>query len=136
MFLKPKDRQPFHWPQKNMPKTAKFAIKGAMRTSAPFSLADCGGLSVTNITKDGEKKFFRVTKRIVLNSNFIILEDMEHAPYKIDNLCKDVHMSYFQTGGNNIEDIETCLPEETKNFAWRDVLVGSKFMLNVQFYLK
>lgn len=136
MALQPKDRQPFHWPQKNMPKQVKFKIHGAVRTTASFTLADCGSLAVTNVTESGEKIFFRVTKRIVLNSNFIIVEDMEHAPYKIDNLCSDVYLSYFQAGGKSVDDIETCPPEEDRPFAWRDVIDGTSFMLNVQFFVK
>lgn len=73
---------------------------------------------------------------MVLNSNFIVIEDKEYAPYKIDNLCSDVHLSYFQAGGKSVEEIDTCPPEEDRPFAWRDVMDGSKFLLNVQFFVK
>ena len=136
MGLKPKDRQPFHWPMKNYPKAAWFKVRDAQRASSPFSLAECGTLAVTNLDERGHKKFFRVTKRMVLNSNFIIVEDMEHSPYKIDNLCQNLYLSYFQAGGKTIDDIETCPPEQDRPFAWRDVMDGSKFLLNVQFFVK
>ena len=91
---------------------------------------------MTNVDAGGERKFFRVTKRMVLNSNFIIIEDKKHAPYKIDNLCQDVYLSYFQAGGKTVEEIDTCPPGEDRPFAWRDVMDGSKFLLNVQFFVK
>lgn len=63
---------------------------------------------------------------MVLNSNFIIIEDMKAAPYKIDNLSHDVFFDYFQVGKKvKVEDIETCNPGENRPFAWRDVLEGS-----------
>ena len=116
-----------------MPQTVKFFVYGADQPTAHFNLADCGSLAVTNITQDGAKHFFRITKRMVLNSNFIIIEDMSNAPYKIDNLCSDLHMSYFQAGGKRVEDIETCKAGESRPFAWRDI-IDSNFLLNVQFY--
>lgn len=118
-------------------------MPNALRSSAPFRISDCGSLSVTNVLEvvvDGRrelvKRFFRVTKRILLNSTFVIMEDMEHAPYLIDNLCQRMHISYIQVGDMTIDDIESCSPKDQKPFAWRDVVDGSKFLLNVQFYIK
>lgn len=84
---------------------------------------------------DGAKNFFQVTKRMVLNSTFVIIEDMKNAPYKIDNLSADLHIDYLQVGAKNIEDIETCKPEEHRPFAWRE-LINSQFMLNMNFYVR
>jgi len=108
--LKPKDRLPFHWSDKDKPKHVKFFVFGASKPSAPFTIADCGTISLTNVTLDGARHFFRVTKRMVLNSTFIIVEDLENAPYKIDNLSKRVFVSYFQVGCNDINEIEDCAP--------------------------
>ena len=46
-------------------------------------------------TLDGKKIYFRITKRVLLNSTFIIIEESANAPYKIDNLSQRVHMSYY-----------------------------------------
>ena len=101
LVLNPKDRQPFHWTHKDAPKTVQFCLSGGTRASAPFPIADGGSLAVTNIASDGAtKQFFRVTKRMVLNSNFIIIEDMAYAPYKIDNLSKQIFIRYAQTGSS------------------------------------
>ena len=107
MILRPKERQPFKWADKGMPQTAKFFFYGAVRETAHFSLADCGSLEVTNITQDGARHFFRITKRMVLNSNFIIIEDMNNAPYKIDNLSSDLNLSYFETGARTLRSLTT-----------------------------
>ena len=67
-------------------------------------------MAVSNIMEQTRKKFFRVTKRVILNSNFIIIEDMPNAPYKIDNLCKDLHIDFYQFDAKmKSNDIETCL---------------------------
>ena len=76
-----------------------------------------------------------MTKRVVLNSTFIIIEEMGNAPYKIDNLSRSVHASYFQVGCNNIDEIEECSPQSNRPFSWRSVL-NSKFLLNVQFFVR
>ena len=47
---------------------------------------------------------------MVLNSTFIIIEDLQYAPYKIDNLSNIVSISYFQVGNKKLEDIEECKP--------------------------
>lgn len=48
MELRPKARLPYHWSQKDLPATARFFLMGATQPSAPFTLADCGSLAVTN----------------------------------------------------------------------------------------
>jgi len=93
--LKPKDRHPFHWSDRNQPHHVKFFVYGAAEASTPFTIADCGSLSVTNRTIDGGRYYFRITKRVVLNSTFIIIEDMANAPYKIENLSDQVSISFF-----------------------------------------
>jgi len=70
-------------------------VYGVAEATTPFTIADCGSLSVTNKKKDGNRIYFRVTKRVVLNSTFIIIEEMVNAPYKIENLSDRVYASYF-----------------------------------------
>ena len=108
--MKPKDRHPFHWSDKDQPQHCKFFVYGANEASQPFTIADCGSLSVTNLTRDNNRYYFRITKRMVLNSTFIIIEDLQYAPYKIDNLSNVVSISYFQVGNKKLEDIEECKP--------------------------
>ena len=71
-------------------------MKGAQRESSHFTVTDCGSLTVTNIDENGEQHFFKVTKRLVLNSNFIVIEKMEHAPYQILSNSENVGISYAQ----------------------------------------
>ena len=103
---------------------------GATQASAPFTLADCGSLAVTNLTADGTTHFFRVTKRMLLHSTFIIIEHMPYAPYKIDNLSSDLYLSYTQTGASETDEKVTCPPGEDRQFAWRDV-ISKNFFLDV-----
>ena len=118
-----------------MPKQAKFFVQNAIKATSPFTLANCGSIDVTNVKSDGVKHFFKVTKRIVLNSNFIIIEDMVKAPYKIDNLCQDLFIGYSQVGAcHSPEDHQTCPPNESRPFAWNDVLTN-EFLLHVHFYM-
>ena len=130
--LHPKDRMPFHWIEKNKEKTVKFFMKDARRESSHFTLADCGSLAVTNVTETGDVHFFRVTKRLVLNSTFIVIEDLEHAPYKINNISSQVGLSFAQKG----TEMEHCPDGEERPFAWRNVLDKSNFMLNARFYVQ
>ena len=133
--LKPKDRHPFHWSNRTQPRHVKFFVFGTAEATTPFTIADCGSLAVTNKLHDGRIYYFRVTKRVVLNSTFIIIEDMVNAPYKIDNLSEVVSVSFFQVGCKKIEEIEDCEPNSCRPFAWRSV-VNSTFLLNVQFYVR
>ena len=131
--MSPKDRSPFHWSDKDSPKLVKFFVEGATRASAPFTIADCGSISVTNMTQDGGTYFFRVTKRLILNSTFIIIDDMERAPYKIDNLSSDVSIKYYQKGWES--DIQECETNQHKPFAWREI-VNCEQVLEVKFLTK
>ena len=69
---------------------------------------------------------------MILNSNFIVIEELQHAPYKIDNLSSQVGVSYAQKGGNALE---SCPTGEDRPFAWRNVL-EKNFMLNVRFFVQ
>ena len=61
---------------------------------------------------------------------------MPNAPYKIDNLCSDLHIDYFQAQANIVAaDIESCPPGESRPFAWSDLL-KEKPLLNVKFSQK
>lgn len=89
-----KQRIPFHWTDKTKDFTVKFFMQGGQSESSHFTLADGGSLFVTNVDRSGKVHFFRVTKRLVLNSTFIVIEEREHSPYKIDNLSSHVGISY------------------------------------------
>ena len=56
--LEPGGRHPFHWIDREQPKTAKFFVRGAHRASTHFTLSDCGNIAVTNIAPDQMKIFF------------------------------------------------------------------------------
>jgi len=85
ILLVPDDRASFSWSNSSQPKLVKFIADGFQFWSPAFTLQDAGALSVQNIKQNGEKKFFKVTKKNQLGSVFIIIEDLVHPPYLIDN---------------------------------------------------
>ena len=88
--------------------------------SANIALDEAGSIAVQNMTSDGEKKFFKVTKRNQLNSLFIIIEDMKEPPYVIDNLCGELFASCIQKGSAKETDITDVAPKCNMPFAWTD----------------
>jgi hypothetical protein len=50
---------------------------------------------VQNIKKNGERRFFKVTKKSQLGSVFVVIEDLLHPPYQIDNQCHDFFIRCF-----------------------------------------
>lgn len=55
-------------------------------------------ISVQNINMKGDRRFFKVTKKNLNGSVFIIIEDLVHPPYLIDNKCHELFASCKQKG--------------------------------------
>jgi len=89
-------RSPFHWKDTTKPELARFssAHSATENWSQSFSISDAGTISVFTKPPQGRQKFFKVTKRNVLNSMFVIIQDMKQPPYKIVNNCKDITVKY------------------------------------------
>lgn len=96
--MSPQDRVSFFWTDGTQEKMAKFIADGFDFWSANFTLQDAGALSLQNIKANGEKRFFKITKKNQVGSIFIIIEDLVNPPYVIDNLLPGISAVCCQKG--------------------------------------
>jgi hypothetical protein len=108
--LMPEDRISFSWTNADRDKRVKFLADSYHYWSADFTLHDAGVMSVQNLNTKGDKRFFKVTKKNLYGSVFIIIEDLVHPPYLIDNKCSELFASCMQKGEINPTMITDVAP--------------------------
>lgn len=59
-----------------------------------------------------------MTKKNQLGSVFVIIEDLVHPPYVIDNKLRDIFISCHQKGFASPEQIVDVAPESEMSFEW------------------
>lgn len=130
--LQPEDRVSFSWTNADREKQVKFLADGYTYWSAEFELQDAGVLSVQNLTASGDKRFFKVTKKNLYGSVFIIIEDLVHPPYLIDNKCSELFATCIQKGYNSVTLQTEVAPLAQMPFAWSSQ--KGEQLLQVTFY--
>lgn len=111
MPLAPKERTSFRWSNSQQPKLIKFIADDYVLWSADITLEDAGALPVQNIKENGDKRFFKVTKKNQQGSLFVIFEDLAQPPYIINNKCIELFATVVQKGYTRPEFIVDVAPE-------------------------
>lgn len=94
--LQPKERQPYHWEDGSKPALLKFKpMLESIYFCPPVSLKDVGTLQVCCAAPNSLKMFFKVTKRMVNQTIFIVIED-SGSPYMIRNKLANINLKVVQ----------------------------------------
>lgn len=84
-------------------------VYGSNSWSSPFSPDNLGIHTIANMI-DGKKHFYKVDKRKIGDSTFILVDELDekHPPYRIENNSKLISLKYWQKDHKIENDIEVC----------------------------
>lgn len=96
-------------------------VRGSATWASPFTPDDLGVHTIANYI-DGKKCFFKVDKRKINDSIFILIDELDETnpPYRIENNSQWFSLKYWQKDHKIEDDVEVCETNHCEPFAWAD----------------